>query len=79
AIFAAGVFQLVSARAELDAVGWTPMAVAIFVSLVSGWASIWFLLRYLRTHTTHVFIWYRIALGVILIGLIAQGVLTPMG
>ncbi|MHB0968431.1 MAG: undecaprenyl-diphosphatase UppP [Thermoanaerobaculia bacterium] len=79
AIFAAGVFQLVSARAELDAVGWTPMAVAIFVSFVSGWASIWFLLRYLRTHTTHIFIWYRIALGVILIGLIAQGVLAPMG
>jgi undecaprenyl-diphosphatase len=79
AIFAAGVFQLFSARAELDAVGWTPMAVAIAVSFASGWASIWFLLRYLRTHTTHLFIWYRIALGVILIGLIAGGVLAPMG
>lgn len=78
AIFAAGVFQLVSAREELLALGWLPIAVATAVSFVSGWASIWFLLRYLRTHTTHVFVWYRIVLGIVLVGLILSGVVAAV-
>ena len=63
AITAAGVFELISEREHLATIGFTPMIVAIIVAFVSGWASIWFLLRYLRTHTTHVFIYYRYVLG----------------
>jgi undecaprenyl pyrophosphate phosphatase UppP len=36
-------------------------------------------LRYLRTRTMHVFVWYRIGLGVLLLALLAAGVLQPMG
>ena len=43
------------------------------VAFISGYASIWFLLRYLKSHTTHVFIWYRYALGVVMIALLASG------
>ena len=33
------------------------------VSGVVGYASIWFLLRYLRTHSTSIFIVYRVIVG----------------
>jgi undecaprenyl-diphosphatase len=66
AITAAGLFQLVDAKDELAAIGTTPLFVAIAVAFISGWASIYFLLRYLRTHTTHVFIYYRYVVGAIL-------------
>ena len=53
----------------------TPILVAIVVAFISGWASIFFLLRYLRTHTMHVFIYYRYALGAVMIVLLATGYL----
>ena len=75
AITAAGVLEMVSEREHLAQVGLMPMLVAIAVAFVSGWASIWFLLRYLRSHTTHVFIYYRYALGAIMVALLASGFL----
>ena len=66
AITAAGVYELISERDHLARIGMTPILVSIAVAFVSGWASIWFLLRYLRTHTTHIFIYYRYALGAVL-------------
>jgi undecaprenyl-diphosphatase len=75
AITGAGLLELVSEREHLATLGVTPMLVAIFVAFVSGWASIWFLLRYLRTHTTHVFIYYRYVLGVVMIALLVSGYL----
>ena len=71
AITAAGVFQMFDAKDELATIGTKALLVGISVAFLSGWASIYFLLRYLRTHTTHVFIYYRYVLGAILaIGLI---------
>ena len=75
AITAAGVLELVSEREHLAGIGTTPILVAIVVAFISGWASIFFLLRYLRTHTTHVFIYYRYVLGVVMIVLLATGYL----
>ena len=75
AIFGAGVLELFSERAHLAAVGTAPIIVAILVAFISGWASIWFLLRYLRTHTTYVFIWYRYALGAVMIVLLLTGMM----
>jgi len=53
--------------------GWTPILISIVVAFVSGYASIWFLIRYLKTHTTRVFIWYRLGLGAVMIGLLVSG------
>lgn len=78
AIGASGVFELVAEWDHLASLGWIPILVAIVVSFVSGWASIWFLLRYLRTHTTFVFIWYRIGLGLLMMVLLWRGVLAPL-
>ncbi|HEX8152415.1 MAG TPA: undecaprenyl-diphosphatase UppP [Thermoanaerobaculia bacterium] len=73
AITAAGFYELFSEREQLATIGMTPVIVAIVVAFISGWASIYFLLRYLQKHTTHVFIYYRYVLGAILIALLATG------
>jgi undecaprenyl-diphosphatase len=75
AVGGAGVLELFKERHALGALGWTPIVVAIVVAFISGYASIWFLIRYLRTHTTHVFIYYRYALGVAMIAMLATGYL----
>lgn len=71
-IFGAGMLQLVSSRDRLasttdDIVN---LVVATIVSGVVGYLAIAFLLHYLRTRTTRVFVVYRIALGVFLIALL---------
>jgi len=73
AITAAGLFELIAERDHLATIGVTPMLVAIVVAFISGFASIHFLLRYLRSHTTHVFIYYRYALGAVLAFLLLIG------
>ena len=75
AVGGAGVLELIKERHALAHLGWTPIIVAIAVAFISGYASIWFLIRYLRTHTTHVFIYYRYALGAVLIVMLATGYL----
>jgi undecaprenyl-diphosphatase len=65
AIVLSGLFEL---RGVLDgsaegAVGAGPTAVATVLAFVTGYASIAFLLRYLTTHTTAVFVAYRVVLG----------------
>ena len=73
AVGGAGFLELFHERHHLASLGWTPIIVSIVVAFVTGYASIWFLLRYLRTHTTHVFIYYRYALGAAMIALLASG------
>ena len=75
AVGAAGFLELFKERHQLAALGWTSIIVSIVVSFVTGYASIWFLLRYLRTHTTHIFIYYRFALGAVMIALLVGGFL----
>jgi undecaprenyl-diphosphatase len=75
AVGGAGVLELFKERHALGALGWTPIAVAIVVAFISGYASIWFLIRYLRSHTTHVFIYYRYVLGIAMIAMLMTGYL----
>ena len=49
-------------------------AVGLITAAIVGYAAIAFLLRYLRTNTLYVFVAYRIALGVLVLGLVAAGV-----
>jgi undecaprenyl-diphosphatase len=75
AVGGAGVLELFKERHALGALGWTPIAIAIVVAFISGYASIWFLIRYLRSHTTHVFIYYRYVLGIAMIAMLMTGYL----
>ncbi|HEY7485895.1 MAG TPA: undecaprenyl-diphosphate phosphatase [Streptosporangiaceae bacterium] len=51
-------------------------AVATIVSFVVGYASIAWLLKYLVRHSTLLFVYYRVALGGILLGLLTAGALS---
>ena len=79
AILAAGLFELRALlRHGLGDGGFLALGVASAVSAVSGYLAIAFLLRYLRTHTTHLFVWYRLALGALLLALLASGHLAHL-
>jgi undecaprenyl-diphosphatase len=45
----------------------TPFMAGIIVSGIVGYLSIAFMMRYLQTHTTFLFVYYRIALGVVVL------------
>lgn len=79
-VLAAGVHQFYDERHHLlaSSASVTALVVATLVSGVVGYASIALLLRYLRTHTTYVFIAYRVALGCWLLSLIWQGKLPEL-
>jgi len=53
------------------------LIVASVTSFLSGILAIELLLRYLRTHSTFVFVWYRIALGILLLVLININFIKP--
>jgi len=44
-----------------------PLVVGMLASLVAGFAAIHFMLRYLRTRSLRIFVWYRFALAAIVI------------
>jgi undecaprenyl-diphosphatase len=79
AIFGAGVHQLYSDWKELAGTSenLANLIVCTVVSGIVGYASIAFLLTYLKTHSTYLFIVYRIALGLALLALLGAGVLNP--
>lgn len=76
AVLLSGLYELWEIRHELTAASAPALVVATVVSFVVGFASIALLLRYLRTHSTFVFVGYRLVLGVAVIALLAAGVLS---
>ena len=52
-------------RHGFPAVAMNELIVGVIVSGIVGYLSIAFLLRFLATHTTYVFVYYRIALGIV--------------
>ena len=76
AIGAIGLLELREIR-HLPAASYVPLVISTLVAGIVGYASIWFLLRFLRTHSTGVFIGYRIVVGVAIIALLASGRLSP--
>jgi undecaprenyl-diphosphatase len=71
-VAAAGVFELPKVLHAHDLHGST-MAVGLLAAAVSGYASIAWLLRFLRARSTVPFIIYRVVLGLILMGMLATG------
>lgn len=76
AIAASGLLELKEAMEKLPAGSYGSLAVATVVSGVVGYASIWFLLRYLRTHSTGVFIVYRVIVGALILAALSFGYLS---
>ncbi len=75
ALTAAGIFQAVTEASDIsNGVGWGPTITAIVVSFFVAYASIAWLLRYVARHDFEVFVWYRILLGIVVLGFVATGV-----
>ena len=78
AITASGLLELKEAAEKLPQGSFAPLVVATLVSCAVGYASIWFLLRFLRTHSTGVFIGYRVAVAALILVLLYAGAVSPL-
>ncbi len=56
-----------------DDTSFAGLAIATVLAFVAGYASIAFLLRFLVTHSTRVFVAYRVVLGTVVLALVAAG------
>lgn len=77
AILASGVLQLYEALKFIDADLTTNLIVATVFSALSGYLAIDFLIKYLKKNSTFVFIFYRIALGILILTLLYLNVINP--
>lgn len=75
AVVASGLFEARKIGGP-NAPGMGVTVVATVISFAVGLASIAWLLRYISRHSTFVFIGYRIALGLLLLGLLAGGAIS---
>ena len=78
AVAASGLLELKQAVHLLPHDSLTTLAVGTLISGIVGYASIWFLLRFLRTHTTGVFIGYRLIVGVAILIMLFNGRISPL-
>jgi undecaprenyl-diphosphatase len=74
----AGVFELKHLLQADSRPSTVALVTGTLVAFGSGLAAIAWLLRYLRTRSTMIFVVYRVALGLALIGLLQAGVLQPL-
>jgi undecaprenyl-diphosphatase len=58
---------------EGDGTGILPLVVATLMAFLSGYAAIAWLLRFLSTHSTVIFVVYRVALGAVVLALASAG------
>lgn len=70
AVAAAGVFELPKVLND-HTIGAGALVTGLTVAAVSGYASVAWLIRFLRTRTTLGFVVYRVVLGLALLGLVA--------
>jgi undecaprenyl-diphosphatase len=77
ALVAAGGLEAISRRKDVAAtVGWTPTLVGIVVSFIVAYATIAWLLRFVVRHSIVTFVWYRVAIGVVLVILLGAGTIS---
>lgn len=78
AVTGSGLLELKEAIHKLPAGHLQALLVSTIVAGIVGYASIWFLLRFLRTHTTGIFIGYRLIVGTAILILLFGGLISPL-
>jgi undecaprenyl-diphosphatase len=77
ALTAAGLLEAVKEFDNVSkGVGWGPTVVATIVSFAVAYASVAWLLKFVANHTIVTFVWYRVAVGVLLMVLLATNVIS---
>lgn len=67
AILASGLLEFYKSLEYINSADLTAIIVATVVAAISGYAAIAFLIKFLKTRTTYVFVIYRIILGIIVL------------
>jgi undecaprenyl-diphosphatase len=75
AVVLSGLFELKDIGGEGGA-GFGPTAIATALAFVSGYLAIAFMLRFLQTNSTLVFVVYRVVLGALVLSLVAAGAIS---
>ncbi|GLY28637.1 undecaprenyl-diphosphatase [Kineosporia sp. NBRC 101731] len=73
AVVASGLFSLKDVTAGDSGVSTAQMTVATLIAFVVGYAIIAWLLKFVERHSVYVFVWYRIVLGLALLGALSLG------
>ncbi|MER6346390.1 undecaprenyl-diphosphate phosphatase [Streptomyces sp. NPDC001595] len=76
AVLASGLFELKDAM-EGGHVSWGPTIFATIIAFGVGYAVIAWFMKFISTKSFMPFVWYRLALGIVLIVLVMMGVLSP--
>jgi undecaprenyl-diphosphatase len=76
AVLASGLFELGDAMRGSH-VSWGPTVFATVIAFLCGYAVIAWFMKFISTKSFMPFVWYRIALGLLILGLITTGVLSP--
>lgn len=66
AVLASGLLEFYHSLNYISSTDLINLSVATFISAISGYFAIAFLLKYLRTHSTFLFVYYRIILGILI-------------
>lgn len=77
AILGSGLLEFYSSLEYIQYDGLVNLAIATIVSAVSGYLTISFLLSFLKKNSTMVFVFYRIAIGILIFILIGNSLITP--
>lgn len=76
AVVLSGLYGLTELVTGDDDVSFTALAVATLFAFIVGYVSIAFLLRWLASHSTLIFVIYRIVLGTVVLALTAAGTIS---
>ncbi len=75
-LIGAGVYSLYKERALLSVADIPLFVVGLVVSFIAAWLCIYWLLRYIATHTFVGFAWYRIAFGLVVLATAWSGLVN---
>ena len=77
AVFGSGIFQLIDSTEYLDSAMALNLVVATVFSAISGYIAIDFLLKFLKKHSSYLFVYYRIAIGLFILILLFTNSIKP--
>lgn len=78
AVFASGFYKVFKVLTGGDEVSWGPTLLATLIAFVVGYLVIMWFLKLVSTTSFAPFVWYRLALAVLVAVLLLAGVLEPM-
>jgi len=77
AVFGSGLLEFYQSLSYINYSNGFNLLLATLFSFISGYFAIGFLLKYLKTNSTYIFVFYRILIGAVIFALLYFGTITP--